>query len=265
MITSTERVAQEERLKLGAQPRVGLLAFLRPFLAVLWKDWPKPMRVSNFDPSDGRFTLSGECPHCRDKVGFNPVTTSWHDQGPAYDRWIAGLRCPSCGEPILGIVGFGEETNGARTLEYLEHYPLGKPPQWESGSGIPEHILDDFNEALRCRSVDAYNATADMCGGALQASCLEKGVDPKLKLRDQIDCLASQGKITALLQKTAHTIRLGRDRGAHPPDEPKEEIPLDGQDGDALIEFTGQFLLRLYVDEAKLSKFDFSKQGRKKP
>ena len=71
----------------------------------------------------------------------------------------------------------------------FRHGLLGKPND-DVASEIPENIAADFKEALRCRYVDAYNATVEMCRRAVQASCLQLGA-PADKLVKQIDWLVS--------------------------------------------------------------------------
>lgn len=225
------------------------------------------MEISFFSgPQEGKFVLRGECPHCRSNAAFLPVTDSFHDESPSVDRWVAGLQCAACREFILGIVGFSGSVGMRRTLECLESYPVGKPNQI-TNDDIPLPILADFNEALRCRWVGAYNATAEMCRRALQSSCLQLGADPELKLQAQIDWLASpdgKGRITTPLKDMAHKVRLGGNRGAHPPDDPLEDFQLESEDADALIEFTMRYFESVYVTPANLAKFDFSRVALKK-
>jgi hypothetical protein len=253
---------------LRTQPLVELVDFLLPFLAVLWKDWPKGMELSSFSgPNDGNFTLRGECPHCSDKAAFMPVTRSWHEENPlpGGDKWIAALRCVSCRKYILGVVGFVSTPASESVLQCLEYYPLGNTPQIKSDD-IPPHVLEDFNEALRCRGVKAYNATVEMCRRALQASCFDKGA-PDKKLEDQIDWLAANTTaVPPLLQKAAHVIRQAGNRGAHPPSDPKAAKLLEENHADDVIRFTHEFFYYVYEMPSKLGTADFSKKTfEKKP
>jgi hypothetical protein len=143
--------------------------------------------------------------------------------------------------------------------DYIEHYPLGKPND-DVASEIPEHIRADFREALRCRWVDAYNATAEMCRRAVQASCIHLGA-PSEKLVKQIDWLAANGKITTPLREMAHRIRLGGNFAAHPPEDPdgENEIVMGPEYADAVLEFTGDFFQHVYVMPERLSKYTFKK------
>jgi hypothetical protein len=156
----------------------------------------------------------------------------------------------------------------AHTLVYADHYPLGSPED-QVAPEVPEHIRVDFQEALRCMFVDAYNATAEMCRRALEASCIEQGAPKNLKkLELMIDWLEEHRKITPKLKEIAHKIRLGGNRGAHPPlagppdpaaaveDGPIEIIEKDH--AAAIIMFTREFFHHIYVVPAELDKYDFS-------
>lgn len=218
--------------------------------------------MASFNKPDGTFVLRGECPHCGRAAVFVTKTSSYkyttNDGFFTTEVWVAGLQCAGCSQFILGIVGPSSFGNG---MSYIAHYPLGKPHQ-ETAEAIPQNIIDDYNEALRCKSVDAYNATAEMCRRALESSCLSLGADPKLPLDKKIDWLASEGKIIASLKDMAHKVRLGGNRGAHPPDDPSEESPLGPEEAEALVAFTWKYLEAIYVTPAELGKFDFSRSRR---
>jgi len=252
--TTEQLYAPKSDAKEVAQPtRWGLLEFLSPFLAVLWKDWPKNMEISSFNPLDGRFVLTGECPHGPHTAAFIPVTNSYKDERLLRDRWIAALQCVSCNKFILGIVGMVPQGDGTSTLNYLQHYPVGEPDDSVS-EDVPDGVMEDFREALRCRWVKAYHATVEMCRRAIQSSCDDLKAGGKT-LFHQIDDLSANGIITQPLRDLAHKIRLGGNRGAHPPD------ILDEKDADAVISFTRHYLDHVYVMPAAMAKVNFSKQG----
>ena len=158
-------------------------------------------------------------------------------------------------------------------MSYVEHYPLGKPND-SVACEIPEHIQPDFKEALRCLWVEAYNATAEMCRRALEASCIDLGAPKKKVLELMIDWLAEQRIITPFLQRVAHKIRLGGNRGAHPEDIPSVtteaaavEVDVEGgpvtviteEHAKAIVDFTREFFHHVYVVPKQLDKYDFSK------
>jgi hypothetical protein len=168
-----------------------------------------------------QFSLRGICPHCNRDSAFLLVTSvAMQDQATI---WIAGMQCQACMKNILGIAYYNQNSG---VFHYVVHYPLGKPDD-DVADEIPDHIKPDFKEALRCLWVDAYNATAEMCRRAVESSCLDLGANGKV-LDDLIDSLAAQQKITPFLQQVAHKIRLGGNRGAHPPVAPAAGGPGAG-------------------------------------
>jgi hypothetical protein len=183
------------------------------------------MKARLLDVQKFQFSLSGTCPHCSHGAVFTVAgspdyvhTMDSRINLGSDDLWriAAVMKCPGCAEHILGIVVIN---TSKQMIFYETHYPLGKPDD-RLPEEIPSHIAGDFQEALRCRWVDAYNATVEMCRRALESSCHHLGVYAKsATLQAMIDKLAEIGKITAALKDVAHEIRLGGNRGAHPPDD----------------------------------------------
>jgi len=166
------------------------------------------------------------------------------------------MQCQGCLQYILGCAV--QPQRGGPPV-YAQHYPIGKPND-DVAREIPSHIGADFKEALRCRFVDAYNATVEMCRRAVQASCHNLGA-PDEKLVKQIDWLASQGLITSPLKDMAHRVRLGGNLGAHPPEDPSDpsEIAINEEYADAVIAFTRDFFHHVYVMPERLKKYTFKK------
>jgi Domain of unknown function (DUF4145) len=221
-------------------------------LAILWKDWPKDMELSSYQP-DG-FVINGECPHCRKQAAFPTVTSISED--PRHERKIAAARCIACNEYILAIIKFQQLSSSGGRFVYDVHYPIGWPDDTVADE-IPPAIKPDFQEALRCRWVKAYNATVEMCRRALESSCIQLGADSDLVLAKMIDWVHAQGKITTPLKDMAHKIKLGGNRAAHPSDRTITE-----GDADAVIEFTGEYFQHVYVMPARMAKFDFDKKKK---
>jgi len=248
-----------------------LLELLQGTALFLWKEWPRDMRAVTLDAKT-TFSLTGKCPHCRHDSVFIQVTdvfSQWIGQlqAGAQNRLVVAMRCQGCLQYILGIA----TRTGGQPVQYEAHYPLGKPDDTVAEE-IPEHIQPDFKEALRCRFVDAYNATAEMCRRAIEASCLDLGAPKRDVLEDMIDWLEIERKITPFLKEVAHKIRLGGNRGAHPPEDGPAAASLDlavAEDGpvmiitkehaDAIIQFTREFFHHIYVVPKQLVKYDFSK------
>jgi len=237
---------------------VDFVSLLAKTAVFLWKEWPRNMKLSS--TGERGFTLNGTCPHCGKEAAFPSVTTAFDETSNLYsgyqegDRKITALRCIACSEYILGIIklNYGNRTQ-SHWWAYEAHYPLGKPND-EVSESIPEDIRNDYKEALRCRWVNAYNATGEMCRRALESSCLELGAKADVALNDMIKWVHSQGKITMPLSDMAHKIKLGGNRGAHPSDK-----TLTSDDADALIEFTREYFQHVYVMPARMAQYDFSK------
>lgn len=212
------------------------------------------------------FCLRGKCPHCGYYASFPSVTAPYTERLVGVElRVVGAAQCEACKGYILGIVRTVANPDSPVEYRYAyeAHYPVGRPDD-SVPEGVPDHIAGDMREAMRCRWVDAYNATVEMCRRALEASCVELGADSNLRLLEMIDWIASRGKITSPLQAMAHKIRLGGNRGAHPANDPADM--LDAEDADAVIVFTKEYLRHVYEMPEKMARFDFSKRGiSKKP
>jgi hypothetical protein len=247
------------------EEKLDLVSLLQETAIFLWKEWPKNMEVTAVNLQANQVAMRGRCPHCGEPNGFMSVTSI--GAVPTGQR-MAGLQCQGCLGFILGVF-----SSQGHNLHYVTHHPLGKPDD-KVAPEIPAHIQPDFREALRCRFVDGYNATAEMCRRALEASCIHLGASPKDVLEDMIDELAAKQVITPFMKQVAHKIRLGGNRGAHPsPAAPQSELgiapPVEVESGpvriisrehaDAIIKFTTEFFHHVYVVPAELAKYDFSK------
>jgi hypothetical protein len=230
------------------------------------------MEVVIFNQQHRTFTLRGKCPHGPHESAFLTVGGVHADSS---GHWVAAMQCQGCTKYILALMTHAAVHNVPR-LSYNEHYPLGKPND-DVAAEIPEHIKPDFREALRCLWVNAYNATAEMCRRALEASCIERGAPPRAVLEDMIDELESKRIITPFLRDVAHKIRLGGNRGAHPGGPPtvpvavadpataaslgipKSPSVITEEHAKAIVKFTTEFFHHIYVVPKELDKYDFSR------
>jgi hypothetical protein len=189
-----------------------LIRFLYDSLAVLWKDWPRDMRINVLDPGNARFSLKGACPHCTENSVFMLVT-SVHTESLGGNQYVlcAAMQCQGCDRFILGIVS---RINS--DWEYVTHYPLGNPDDSvaKEVSEADPIIALDFSEALRCLWVKSYKATVAMCRRSVEASCKQLGAKGR-DLEKKIDNLFEQGKITESLRQMAHAVRLTANAQLH--------------------------------------------------
>ena len=200
------------------------------------------------------FSMSGTCPHCTKPTVFIKVAGPHEQTSPVNSLW-AVMQCQGCTNYILGAT---RKDNASQRYYYLAHYPLGKPND-DAPPEIPDNIRADFREALRCRFIEAHNATVEMCRRAVQASCIDLKAPADKRLFEQIDLLAAEGKITTPLKEMAHRVRLGGNLGAHPPEDPDDAtvIVIGATYADAVIEFTRDFFQHVYVMPERLKKFTF--------
>jgi hypothetical protein len=237
--------------------------------------------------SNGSFSFRGTCPYpeCNRASIFLRIQSSpagIRNQGNTQmSQVVAVLQCQGCRKYILGIA---EYVQGYLSCQYLEHYPIGSPDETVAME-VPDHIREDFKEALRCLWVKAYNATAEMCRRAMEATCLDLGAPSNLVLEKMIDWLEAQRIITPYLKDAAHKVRLGGNRGAHPPATPvaprataaapviesAAPVPatvtvtispverIEKEHADAIVEFTREFFHHVYVGPKLVGKYDFTK------
>jgi len=234
-----------------------LWEFIGESLAVLWKDWPRDMQAKCIPNKAQEFSLQGTCPHCSLPSTFlmkTPAYAEYPQPGRStHHRLWAVLQCQGCLSFICGAVRRDSTNDSApESTIYFTHYPIGKPDD-RVASDIPESIANDFKEALRCRWVDAYNATVEMCRRAFQSSC-DNLQAAGSNLYEQIDDLALKAVITKPLKEMAHKVRLGGNRGAHP-----SSKQLSDRDADAVITFTRHYFEHVYVMPAALAAVDFEK------
>jgi hypothetical protein len=225
----------------------------------LWKEWPKDMKVTTLGQAQqNQFSLSGACPHCGNSSVFIAVSSVCNTTEGGFMEARAVMQCQGCLKHILGCAV--RPSNGSGQFTYREHFPLGKPDE-RIAAEIPQNVAEDFKEALRCRFVDAHNATVEMCRRAVQASCIGLKAPSDQKLVKQIDWLAENGIITTPLKDMAHRVRLGGNLGAHPPEDPDDPTAIDigPEYSDAVVEFTRDFFQHVYVMPERLKKFTFKK------
>jgi len=250
-------------------------SFIGQNLAILWKDWPRDMEAVNLN--NGGYSFKGTCPYpnCNRASVFIVLTSTGNGSCT-----VAVLQCQACQGYILGIVEIPPHTGRA---VYSAHYPMGSPDETVAVE-VPAHIREDFKEALRCLWVKAYNASAEMCRRAMEATCLDLGAPPDKVLEKMIDWLEVNRKITPYLKDAAHKVRLGGNRAAHPPATPITATPvpavaiapaapalpnpiaaitpvekIEKEHAEAIVEFCREFFHHVYVGPKLVGKYDFTK------
>jgi hypothetical protein len=208
------------------------------------------MRATLLDQQQFRFSLSGECPHCRHQSVFMTIAGTHREPGtPNADVCCAAMQCQGCRGYILGFIYFVKSNPPA--AEYKAHYPLGYPDDTVAPE-VPSDVAVGFKEALRCRWIKATGATVLMCRRSLQVSCDRENAAGK-DLFSQIDDLASKQRITATLKIMAHRIRLLGKKGAHG-DYSDIDATITDKDADDALTFMRHYLDHVYVLPERLKE-----------
>lgn len=170
------------------------------------------------------------CPYCYKytELSNRGSTNTMHGS-----YWMG--QCNACQKIVLLNNKTGE----------IYPYPLPKPID----KRIPDSIRIDFEESLRCLSINANRASAVMARRALQSICLDKGAKENEKLVKQIDWLFEQGIITKDLKDWAHEVRFVGNDAAHPKIPIKDE-PISKKDAEDILNLLEQFTNVLYVASA---------------
>src|SRR2546425_8221880 len=96
---SLDRLSPQEdnALEKTSPDELSLIEFLCDSLAILWKDWPKDMRVNNL--GHDRFTLRGVCPHCGENSVFALATNvATRPVGSQQEELCGAMQCQGCDE-----------------------------------------------------------------------------------------------------------------------------------------------------------------------
>ena len=207
------------------------------------------MNIVNFPGGhNSRVGAGGVCPHCSVMAFHSPVPGAHVETQGDIDVICQPVQCEPC--KGFGLV-IGHRPGGSGNnipWEFREYYPPGKPDD-SVDKAAPKDIAADFSEALRCRYIKAYRATAVMCRRSLRASTVEQGGVGR-RLIEQIASLSEQGKITVALKDMAYTVRTIGNDGIHPGKDGLDDVAE--VDADDVIEFTRQFFAHVYVMPAKL-------------
>lgn len=132
----------------------------------------------------------------------------------------------------------------------VEIYPISIP---NVPTDIPTQVKEIYEEALKCHSIGAWNATAVMSRRAIQEAVLNVGGKGK-DLFTQIKDLGEKKVIVPDLVDVHEVRSIGKD-GAHA-DVPTDVTP---EDADEAIDFTTEFLNYIYVLRERLK----SREARK--
>jgi Domain of unknown function (DUF4145) len=151
------------------------------------------------------------CPWCGVPSHFTNLV-GFGSRGDDGAEWSTNVwRCDACGKPVRGMpVSGGPPSEPGR-----EHWLEPRSRRAPDYPDVPGPIKDVAQEAHRCFGAEAYRGSVTMARRALQQAARDHGA-PAGRLIDEIDALATSGKITEPLKDAAHALREGGNDAAHP-------------------------------------------------
>ena len=201
--------------------------------------------------------LIDDCPHCGAKVHIEKLWNDFHQfRNRDLESYVL-FRCKPCQKLILKTFYFKQnEYSDPINLSiqgWDEKFPMSYDDELnnEEKDYIPEDVILDYKEALKCKSIGANRASCAMFRRALQTSLVMLGADHKLDLIKQIESLAS---LPGDIKDWAHQIRILGNWGAHPDKDNLKDVNED--DVAEVHDIISKFLLYMFImpEKVKLSR-----------
>lgn len=197
------------------------------------------------------------CPHCGARSHIEALWNDYHQLRNRDVEFYVIFRCKPCRKLILKT--FYLEQNPYSHEENLtmkgwnEMFPMSLDDQLkkEEKEFVPNEILRDYEEALKCQSIEANRGSCAMFRRSLQGALVRIGADPKLDLIKQIESL---DKLPKDVKDWAHQIRIFGNWGAHPDKDNLKDV--DNDDVTEAHDFMSKFLLYMFImpEKVKLSR-----------
>ena len=188
--------------------------------------------VSRHDGSTPDSWLTYVCGHCNTQVTGAVVSTYAYTPGNV-TRFVRWLLCPNC-------VGGSVQSGG-------EIYPgAAFGPKIE---GLPDEIVDAYQEARRCMEVNAYTAAELICRKLLMHIAVEKGADEGDTFAAYLSYLEGQGYVTPPMKRWVDIIRQHGNKATHRLEAPSQER------AESTVMFTAELLRLIYEMEHMSNKF----------
>jgi len=181
------------------------------------------------------------CPHCSVSKPNLPVvwkSNTENHSGLNKRIWYIYL-CKDCGGLIMAFA-----TEGKNTVSQIFPAKVSETFDFEFLKG---DVLEDFQEALKCYSIDSYNAFAAMCRRTIQSLATELGSDGKNKVTNQLANLKTILVIDDETYKILEQIIIAGHDGSHP------HLPkLSPERAAVLLELIKDVLYQLYIRKVKI-------------
>jgi hypothetical protein len=201
--------------------------------------------------------LLEQCPHCGARTHIEALWNDCHQHRNGNVEFYVVFRCKPCRKLLLKTFLFEQNSYSQEQNLSVEGWSDIYPPALDTQLGpeektfVPEDILHDYEEALKCQAFKANRASCAMFRRALQGALLTLGADPKLELIKQIESLST---LPGDVRDWAHQIRIFGNWGAHPDKDNLKDV--DSDDVTEAHDFTSKFLLYMFImpQKVKLSR-----------
>jgi len=181
------------------------------------------------------------CPHCDVKIPN--LTTRWsmvtnNHAGKNRRLWHTYL-CGWCGGIVTAV-------GNPDTAIVSDIYPEKASETFEF-EFLKGDLAEDFKEALKCYSIDCYNAFAAMCRRTVQSMSTELGADGKDRVTKQLKELKEIVDVDEETFKILDQIIIAGHDGAHP------HLPkLSPERASILLELMKDVIYQLFIRKQKI-------------
>jgi len=194
-----------------------------------------------------------ECPHCGARAHLVLVSNEHHSAKSRDQYNYVIFRCKPCKKLTLKV--FHSKQNPYDEKQNLEisgwvaQYPNGNTyAQEKFVEFVPKAAISDYEEGLRCLSVNSPRAAVGMFRRSLQDALIQLGADQQAELIDQIKIIP---KLTDEIKDWAHNIRIFGNWGAHPQKDLLKNV--DMEKANEVKDFTDEFFNYVYVMPGKVA------------
>ncbi|RFF27200.1 MULTISPECIES: DUF4145 domain-containing protein [unclassified Wenzhouxiangella] len=210
--------------------------------------------------------LIDQCPHCGAKSHIEAQWNECHKYRNGDAEFYVIFRCRPCRKLILKTLYFEQNRYSQQENLTMRGWKDTFPMILDEHLGpdekehVPTEVLEDYEEALRCKSVGADKASCAMFRRALQSALVLLGAKAKENLISQIDSLYS---LPADIRDWSHQIRIFGNWGAHP-----DQDQLKNVDRDDVLEvhdFFSKFLVYTFIMPAKVRASRERREARTQP
>lgn len=201
--------------------------------------------------------LTDFCPHCNSKTHIQKLfQESYEDKDRDLIFYIT-FRCVPCKSLIMKTYKFRQNkydrNENLSIIGWSEKFPNEELILINKfKSAVPEDVLNDFEEGIKCFNKECFKASVSMFRRSLQSSVLNLGADSDKDLFDQIDQLKDNEIITKDIKDWAHNIRIFGNWGAHPQNDNLKDV--DEEKTKEAQSFLEEFFNYVYVMPSRVAE-----------